>query len=835
MKSLLLLLCCVLLQQLCIAANLTGTIMDNNGKLLPYASLTVKGTKKGVVANGQGRYVLELAPGSYTITCQYVGYKTEEKSITLGQENLVVNFTLTTQNLTMATVVVKKGVDPAMGIIRETIRKRDFYANQVDSLTVDVYIKGLLRSRAVPDKFFGQKIDKKEMQKEGMDSLGRGILFLSESVTKVSLKRPDKVKMEVVSSRESGGGFGFSFPSFINFYANNVTLLTNSINSRGFVSPISDNAFHYYRFRYEGDFFEHGKIINRIRVTPRRKFEPLFEGFVNIIDGEWRFHSLELTTTKEYQMELLDTLKVTQLHGEVTNNIWRTQNQVVYVAAKKFGFDITGNFLNVYTNYDLEPSFGKKHFNRVLLSYDTSFNKKDSTYWSRVRPVPLEPDEKRDFVVKDSIHQVARDSMFTRSNIDSLRKNQKPVKLKQFFIGGVRRNYYSSKAFSTYRLEPFIQQLQYNTVEGVVVAIDHSLEVRPRQGSFNYTLRNYTRYGINNQRLNALGELTISPKDNSFRNRYLAVAGGSRVSQFNRDNPIHPLTNAVSTLVYGNNWMKLYENSFVQLRYNNRLENGLQINVEGLYESRRPLENTTDYAFRKTGNKFTPNHPVELANVPFEKNRALVTTLRLSFQPGQRYIQFPRYKVPIGSKYPTLDLEYAKAIPGILDADADFDRWQFSVHDNMNLKLKGEFRYRISAGGFLNKNRVDIPDYTHFIGNRTIINNNYLNSFQLAPYYRYSNTENIYGLVHAEHHFNGLLTNKIPLFKRLKWNLVAGTNTFYVNRDNYYAEVFAGLENIFKLLRVDFVSAYQAAPGAHYGIRVGFSGVLGGMVQLNTQ
>jgi hypothetical protein len=122
---------------------------------------------------------------------------------------------------------------------------------------------------------------------------------------------------------------------------------------------------------------------------------------------------------------------------------------------------------------------------------------------------------------------------------------------------------------------------------------------------------------------------------------------------------------------------------------------------------------------------------------------------------------------------------------------------------------------------------VNIPDFTHFNGNQTSFNFNYLNSFQLAPYYRYSNTEKFYSLLHAEHHFNGLLTNKIPLFNKLKWHLVAGTNTFFVNRDSYYVEVFAGLENIFKIFRVDFVTATQAAPGNQFGIRVGFGGVIG--------
>jgi hypothetical protein len=67
----------------------------------------------------------------------------------------------------------------------------------------------------------------------------------------------------------------------------------------------------------------------------------------------------------------------------------------------------------------------------------------------------------------------------------------------------------------------------------------------------------------------------------------------------------------------------------------------------------------------------------------------------------------------------------------------------------------------------------------------------------------------------------------------LKWNLVAGTNTFYVNSNNYYVEVFAGLENIFKILRVDFVSAVQAAGGKEFGVRIGFGGIIGGSVRMS--
>ncbi|HUC80674.1 MAG TPA: DUF5686 family protein, partial [Flavisolibacter sp.] len=276
--------------------------------------------------------------------------------------------------------------------------------------------------------------------------------------------------------------------------------------------------------------------------------------------------------------------------------------------------------------------------------------------------------------------------------------------------------------------------------------------------------------------------------------------------------------------------LKLYEAWFGKAEYNNKFESGLRINLSATYEDRLPLENRTDFSFFHKDRQALPNHPYELASVPFNRHAAFVTGLTLSYQPGQYYIEYPRYKQPVGSKYPTFELQYAKGIPTLFNSTADFDKWRFSVYDDVNLKLLGTLRYRVSAGGFLNAKQVDIPDYQHFNGNQVVFTLNYLNTFQLAPYYRYSNIEKLYGVVHAEHHFNGLLTNKIPLLNKLKWNLVAGTNTFYVNGDNYYVELFAGLENIFKILRVDFVTAAQAAPGNRFGVRVGLGGVIGGAV-----
>lgn len=812
------------------AGKISGLITDDKGQPLAYASVSVKGTTRGTTSNSAGRYSINLSPGTYTLICQYVGYGKSEKTITVTDKDEAVNFSLSVQELTLGEVVVKRGEDPAYEIIRQAIKKRDYYNNQVDSFSVNVYIKGLMRSKGMPNKLFGKKIERED--NDGLDSMGQGILFLSESLTKVDYAKPNKIKLQVISSRESGGGYGLSFPFFINFYQNNVSVFDNNLNPRGFISPIADGALNYYRYKYEGAFIEDGKMVNTIRVTPKRKNEPLFTGTIQITEDDWRIYSADLFTTKANSLEMLDTLRVTQIHSAVEPDVWKTKSQVVYLVFKQFGFHITGNFVNVYNDYDINPGFDKKHFGRTLMKYDSAFNRKDTVYWNMTRPVALENDEKQNFVFKDSVNRLWRDSLRSKRFLDSLRRHRKPITPVGIFWSGQRRNFYGKRSTLAWELKPLIREVEYNTVEGLAVSVEQTYNYWTK-GKYNYQLNWNTRYGFSNTHLNSYADLTISPKALNYRRRYLKLSGGKRLSQFNQDNPINPLTNAAYTLFGKKNYMKLYENWFGRVEYNNKLESGININLHVTYEDRLPLVNTTDFSFFNKDDVFLPNHPFELAGKSFDRNQALVAGFTIKWQPGQRYIEYPWGKQPLPSGAPEFQLEYNKGIKKVFGSDADFDKWKFSVADNMNFKMGGEFKYRIGVGGFFNSNSVAIPDLQHFNGNQTFYNINYLNSFQLAPYYRYSNAEKFYAFGHAEHHFNGLLTNKIPLLNKLKWYLVGGANTFYVNSDNYYVEVFAGLENIFKMFRVDFVNAYQPGLGNKFGVRVGFGGLIGGKVTFN--
>src|SRR5580692_8148956 len=187
------------------ATRVTGTVTDDKGGVLSYASILVKGTTRGVTAGNDGKFALELAPGTYTLVCQYVGYGRKEKRVTVGETTLVVDFQLSLQQLSMTEVIVRPGgEDPAYAIIRHAIKKRKDYEMPLDSFTCEAYVKTLIRTRGLPNKIFGQRLEQKDKKDMGVDSAGKGIIYLSESLSKIAYKRPDKIKLEVLSGREAG-------------------------------------------------------------------------------------------------------------------------------------------------------------------------------------------------------------------------------------------------------------------------------------------------------------------------------------------------------------------------------------------------------------------------------------------------------------------------------------------------------------------------------------------------------------------------------------------------------------------------------------------------------
>ena len=776
-------------------ASVSGIVKNTKGEVLPFSSILIKKSTIGTTANNQGFYSVQLAPGKYELICQHVGYKSVEKEVTVQGDDIILNFELEEQEYNMAAIVIKPGgEDAAYEIIRNAIKKREQHLKEIKEFQCEVYIKGQLQLRDYPKRFMGTAVDF-----EDGDSSKKKMLFLSETLAKYAVQQPDKSKIEVLSTRVSGNsdGFGFASPQIISFYENTVQL-GRSLNPRGFVSPISANALSYYKYKFEGTFFENGVQISHIKVIPRRTYEPLFYGYINIVENEWRIHSVQLQLLKASQMQLLDTLKIDQIHVPA-GNVWVIKQQVLYPAGKIFSFDFYGSFVQVYDKFNLKPKFSKNFFNNTVLKVYDSANKKTRDYWDTIRPLPLLEEEVKDYKKKDSLEQVRKDPKY----LDSLDRRANKLSVSKILLG---YTYSVRKSKLNVSFDPLLDVVNFNTVEGAVVNLSPTI----RKSYENRNVLSVTpvvRYGFSNGHFNAHlnGRYSFGKK----YTRSLGVSMGSSVFQFNNEQPILPRLNTYSTLNWRNNFMKIYEAGFARLNYEQSFGQGFTLRLQSEYQSRRPLENTTNYSWKRSAKAFTPNYPEEIISANIPAHEAFSASIGLRWQPGMKYIELPDRTFGTGSKYPTFSLNITKGFAGVLGSDVEYAKWRFSMNDNLNLKLGGRINYRLAVGGFLQANQLFLPDYIHFQGNRLSVAAPFLNSFQLMNYYGFSHTETFYAEGHLEYHLNGLLTNKIPVIRKLNWFLVTGSNALFINRDRYHAEVFVGMENIFKVFRVDYLVGWQ--------------------------
>lgn len=811
------------------ALTIKGKVTDETGAALPFATVIEKGTTNGTSANGDGYYTLELGNGPHTISCQYIGYQTTSKQVS-GDATVTVNFQLNPQTLEVKEVTVKaNGEDPAYPIMRKVIERRKYHEQLIKTMESDIYLKGALRMRSKITSFLGKKLKADEQDAVndglGLDSTGKGIIYLLEQYTQYAFKAPSKEYTRVVSVRQSGDpqGLGFNtMPPIINIYANNIRIM-DGLNDRGFISPANSNAFLYYRYKFLGSYMEGDRMINKIQVTPKRKFEPLFTGIVYVVDDEWVFQSVNLTLGKESQIKNIDTLRLEQYYVPVSKDLWTIHSQVIYPVLNILGLNFSGNFLTSYKNLKInQPISDEKFAGNIISSYDSAANDRNAAYWDTLRPIPLEVDEVKDYKVKDSLYTINKTKRDSLDKIPRIR-----LGLGAFVLSGPT----IKNGKNSLTMRPLVNAIGYNTVEGLNATLGLKWDHRVNEDKA-YAVELLNRYGFSNTHYNALLKLGYAVQDPKWKDRTwkLNLQGGQYIYQLNNNDPITPLINELYTLFGGQNYMKLYEARLGRFNIARNWGNGFKASLGLAYEQRMPLENTSTYTFSdKHEVNLTPNQP---DNLPaFEEHKAAIINASVSYQPGWKYTQYPKYKSPHCSDAPIFTARYTKGIPNIFDSKSDFDKWSVEIEHQLRLRLLGRLEYRVMAGGFLNDNYVGIPDMKHLFGNQTFLANPYLNSFQLAPYYKYSNTADFYVQAHAEWHLGGLLTNKIPVFRRLDWYLVGGSNALYIDKDNYYAEVFVGLENIgvkmVRFGRVDLIAGYESGKGKpSVGVRVGFGELL---------
>ncbi|MBA3898911.1 MAG: prolyl oligopeptidase family serine peptidase [Bacteroidetes bacterium] len=804
----------------------TGKVEDSNGDPMPFINVYVNGTTNGTSSNFNGDFYIEIKDGQAAeLVFQAIGFKKHLEKIDINTNVTGLKIKLLSENIQLRThTVTAKSKDPAYEIIKNSIKARKGHQEAADNYTTDFYIKGVTRMTQRPEK-----IPKFLKAADMPDSTDNGLLYLSESVARFH-RQSENYKEEMLSSKVAGSNMGFSWNRvddvMYDFYNNSISL--SYYSDKEFISPIADGAMFLYKYKYEGSFFEDGKMINKISVIPRNVASPLFHGHVYIFDNTWNFHSLELFVTKDAQLNFVDTLNISQTFAPVDENIWMPLSMKMTSKFKIFGFEVIDSYVGSLTNYQMNKSFPKKFFNNEVFKIEADANKKDTLYWVDTRPVLLTEEELKHYHKKDSI------SAFKNSKIylDSLDVKRNKLTFGKVLISGY--THHSRYQKRNIGFNSLLETLNYNTVEGTV--LNYSTWFYKYNDKGNFRISPTIRYGTASKQ--AYGKIQAFKKLHA-NNSIISIDGGRFVNQFNHQQPIMEEVNAIYTLAGQQNYMKIYDRTYISGSYGREIINGLYFTAGAEYNHRKPLVNNSEYAFMEWRNPITSNNPQEPFNdaPAFEPHNALILNFNFQARFKQKYETYPNYKRIIGSKYPTLHVNYRQGIKA-LGADVDFSFLQAGIGHSVNFGLLGSAEMDVIAGKFFYTGNMSFIDFKHFNGNQTIFlknrssGNTFLDqgrmqmaNFNNLPYYDYSTNSNFLEL-HYEQRFKGFFLSKFPLLKKAKLGEVAGFNAIYTDNGRNYQEVFLGLDNIFKVMRVDFVASYVAGqrlvPQLRLGVQANF-------------
>ncbi|HEY0898945.1 MAG TPA: DUF5686 family protein, partial [Sphingobacteriaceae bacterium] len=753
--------------------------------------------------------------GSHEIVYSAIGFKQRIEPVEALPSEQVVNITLTQEIFSLKDVVINAGgEDPAYQIIRQAIRARKEHLNEVEAYSAEVYIKGLQRLLEAPKKFLGKDVEK-ATRSLGLDSNRQGILYLSESQSRLSYLKPDHYREEMISSKVSGSNRAFSFNRAtdlrVNFYENYSNW--EGLSTRPLVSPIADNALFYYRYLLLGTTVENGQLINKIQVIPRRNNDPVFRGIIYIMEDSWRIHSVDLYLTRDAGINFVNNLRINQSFYQVDANIWMPSSVKMDFLGGLFGFRFGGYYIAVYNNYNLNPDLDRKDFAEVL-KISGGVNKKDSLYWKEVRPIPLTNEEAQDYQKKKTI-AARRESKTYLDSVDREHNKFKPVS----FILGQGYNYRNRFKKENYSFSSLINSVFYNPVEGWGVNYS-STYTKPIDSLANRFLRvtGTMRYGASSKGLHAHIKGTAPVKENTW-----GFSAGSDVVDYNNLGTISQLGNTINSLIYERNYLKLYEKQFVGASWHRRLIGGFQGRVSLNWSNRKSLPNTTDFKWRdEPDREFTSNQIFYSGQeMPMPKNQALIAGVHLTYDFSNKYVTYPTGKYYMRSKYPTLGLTYTKGINNILGSDADFDLLEVNVSKSeIPMGFYGKTDFYLAAGTFLNNSSLHYPDRRHFAGNQTRAFEPRINGFLLLPYYEYSTHQKFFE-GHLEHNFSGFILNKVPLLRKLKLQEIVAYNYLATPRLSGYQEVAFGLEHMFGL-KVLYAMSYQGGKQVQTGFKIAY-------------
>jgi hypothetical protein len=207
------------------------------------------------------------------------------------------------------------------------------------------------------------------------------------------------------------------------------------------------------------------------------------------------------------------------------------------------------------------------------------------------------------------------------------------------------------------------------------------------------------------------------------------------------------------------------------------------------------------------------------SNTTAFKENIVTSEIRLltRFAFNEKYIDGTFSRRSLGTRYPVVQAQYTLGVKDLFNSDYNYQKLTINVDDRIRINPIGYFDYNLQVGKIWGT--LPYPLLTIHGGNETYIFDG--SAYNSMNYYEFASDQ--YASASISHHFDGFFLNHIPLMRKLKWREVVGGKALigmvsdknkvplifpsfvHTLNNGPYMEASAGIENIFKVFRLDAV------------------------------
>jgi len=782
-----------------------GKVIDAaSGDPIPYANIVFKGTSIGTTSDFDGNYLLKTTKPTDSIFASYIGYKPRHKAIKKGVKQ-VINFQLEEDVTKLQEIVIKSGENPAFEILRKVVRnKSNNDKRKLTAYEYDTYTKIEMDVDNLTDKFRERKIIKQITQV--LDSIeiiagedGKPILpvFMTESVSKLYYRDNPSLKKEyILKTKINGVGvedgttitqmIGSTFQEY-NFYQNWLNIL-----DKEFVSPIADGWRIYYDYDLTDSLYIGNDFCYRLDFFPRSPMDLAFTGTIWITKAEYALKQIDASMGKQANLNFVDKIRLQQELVKTDLGPWLPVKNRVLIDVGQLGKENAGMLAkfytsnkNIITNKPRDPVF----YERSIETAEDSRMYEDDKYWDTLRHEPLSATEKNVYKMMDTLRNIPVVKTYTE------------------IIKVVLDGYYEVGKVD---VGSYLGLLAWNDKEGVHVQLGLRTNYR---FSRKWVLHGQLAYGFADEKLKYLASVQrILSRDRWTTLTFRARKDISRLGVDNESLADNTILLALSQWGY---FRRGFYSDEYRVALNRELFKGYSQKVSFRY-----------WTFDPTFVFGYPANPEDVNSTILDSFQNSEVSIESRYARDEVFLQDDNNRVSLGTtKWPIITLKYTHGFSGVFGSDFEYDKLKLGITKRIKtgplgvgyLNLTGEYIF----------DTLPYPMLGLHLGNQSPIYSSVL--YSLMNYGEFVSDH--YAALQYQQYLEGFLLNRIPLLNKLKWRLLATSNVImggmrqsnqdlistvspdgsetlpvgFFKNGKPYVELGYGVENIFKLLRVDFV------------------------------